>query len=128
MAVSHKQLKNCDTKTRNIVNGYIHEAQQLFPWNENSYFIIPQLINHICLLFYWIKFAFNKEYIGKDIEFINNTTIKKINTDNHSNVAIGGSISGEVCDIFRIEYHFRMNSQRDFCPYFGFYKGAVIDS
>ena len=45
---------------------------------------------HICLLIYWIKFIVNKEYIGKDIEFIINTTIKKINKDNRSNVAIGG--------------------------------------
>ena len=54
------KLKNCDRKTINTVNGYISEIQKLFPWQRNSYFIIPELINHICLSFYWIRFVLKK--------------------------------------------------------------------
>ena len=128
MLSSFKHLKLCDKKTRNTINGYIREIQELFPWEENSYYIIPELVNHICLSFYWIKFAFNKKYIGDNLEFINDTTVTKVKSDTYSVCAIGEAISGDLCDIFRIEYCVKKTGKNDFCPYIGFFKTKSIDS
>ena len=126
-----KETKNCDTKTKNIINGYIHEMQKLFPWEENSYFIIPKLINHICLSFYWIRFAFNRKYAGNNLEFINESTVTKLKGDRstvHSLCSIGESISGDICNSFRIEYHLKdTNKSGEFCPYIGFFTLKSID-
>ena len=128
MATSYKRLKGCDKKTKNIVNGYIHEIQKAFPWQENSYYIIPELVNHICLSFYWIRFAFNKKYKGDYLEFIDESTVTKVNSgaESHSLCAIGKSISLQQCDLFRIEYTLKKAKQY-FCPYIGFFMLNVID-
>ena len=127
-----KVIKGCDTKTKNTVNAYIHEIQKLFPWKENSYYIIPDIINHICLSFYWIRFAFNEKYVGKNIEIVNETTVKRIEqTDGeHALCAIGESVSRKDCDIFRIEYRLKQNNEKvkRFCPYIGFLKMQYVDS
>ena len=65
-----KQLKNCDKKSKRVINGYIHDIQKLFPHKKNSYYIIPELINLICLSFYWVGARFNKENHGEHIEFV----------------------------------------------------------
>ena len=127
MAASFQQLKDCDKKTINIVNGYIHQVQKLFPWQDNSYFIIPPLINHLCLSFYWIKFEFNKKYVGKNLEFIDRKTVTKTVEDNCQPLCfIGGSVSGEMCDIFRIEYLLK-DYNKEYCPYIGYAKLKLID-
>ena len=123
-----KYLKHCDKKTTNVVNGYIHEAQKLFPWTKCSYFIIPQLVNQICLSFYWIRFTFNKEFIGDNLKFLDEKTITKINKDAHSLCAIGESISGDMCDIFRIEYLLKDTMNGYFCSFIGFCGLPFIDS
>ena len=128
MLPSFKHLKNCDNRTIHLVNGYINNAQKLFAWNENSYFIIPPLINQICLLFYWIQFAFNKQFIGRNLVFLDNKTIKKINTSSHSLCAIGESISRDLCDIFRIEYQLKDHPLIGFCAFIGFCGDKIIDS
>ena len=126
MTTSFKHLRNCDKRTLKIVNGYVHQIQKLFPWQENSYFIIPELINHICLSFYWITFAFNTKYIGENIKIINDTTAQKIKSSNSRMCAIGESISADLCDIFQIEYLLK-DHEREFCPFIGFFTLKRID-
>ena len=129
MAASFKQLKYCNNKTQDVVNGYIHEIQKIFPWKDNSYFIIPELINHICLSFYWIRFAFNKQYMGVNLALINDTTLKKIEMYGHAMCLIGDGIgiSSEFCNTFNIEYTIKeAGSPNDFCPYIGFLKWKNI--
>ena len=127
MANAFNQKKNCDEKTTKIVNGYIRKIQKLFPWQENFYFIIPELINHICLSFYWIRFKFNKTYIGDNLEFINDTTVTKTKTGVHELCALQDAISGEMCDIFQVEYCVK-NEIGFYCPYIGFLKLKSIDA
>ena len=120
MSIGLKHLKHCDNRTIHLVDGYINNAQKLFPWEENSYFIIPQLINQICLLFYWLRFTFNKQFIGPNLEFLDYKTITKINKNSHALCAIGKSVSRDMCDIFRIEYHLKDYQDKDFCAFIGF--------
>ena len=128
MATLLKPLKHCDQKTKSIIDGYIHKVQKLFPWQEKSYFIIPELINHLCLSFYWIRFAFNKKYIGDNLKFIDDEAVEKVEGDNHSLCAIGESISRQECKLFRIEYTIEKASTRgEFCPYIGFLMLQSID-
>ena len=127
MATRFKIHNHCDKRTKNIVNGYIHEMQKLFPWQDNSYFIIPELINHICLSFYWIRFTFNKKYTGDNLKFINDTTVGKTKTGGHELCALEKSISGDMCDVFQIEYTLR-NKKDMFCPYIGFFTLNAIDA
>ena len=104
METSFKHLKNCDHKTIKIVNGYIHRVQTLFPWRENSYFIIPEMIHHFCLAFYWIRFTFNTEFIGDNLKIVDDKAVIKVQQNGHSMCAVGESISKDMCDVFKIEY------------------------
>ena len=115
-----KQLiSSCDDRTRNIVNGYIRESQKVFPWQEISYYIIPEVINHICLAFYWIALKFNKKHIHQDLKIINDTTVTR-NTDiiGWALCLIDQSISGWMCDRFTIDFTFNGDSNGTFV---GFY-------
>ena len=127
---SFQQLKYCDNKTTNLVNGYIHELQNIFPWKQNSYFIIPPVISQICLSFYWIRFTFDPDKAGENLEFLDDKTVTKIQNNGYSMCAIGTPISNEMCDMFRIEYHFKKYFGRKVylkCPFIGFGGSAFID-
>ena len=128
MALPFKELKYCDNRTVNLVNGYIHNAQRLLPWSQNSYFIIPEIIHRICLAFYWLQFAINTEFIGDNLKIIGARTVLKEKKDSHSMCAIGKSISRSICDIFRIEYTMKHTNKDRFCPVIGFCGASVIDS
>ena len=129
MATLVKLSSRCDIRTKNIVNGYIRKIQKLFPWQDNSYFIIPQLINHICLSFYWIKFSFNRKYFGKNLQFINDTTVTKDGVSNsHSLCVMKDSISSELCDIFQMECKIKnVDAKELYCCYIGFLYLKSID-
>ena len=103
------------------MNGYINNAQKLFPWKEISYFIIPSLINHICLSFYWISFSFNTEFIGDNLKFLDEKTITKICREHWAVCAIGTAISGDMCDLFRIEYLLK-DFKDNFCAFIVFWR------
>ena len=129
MALSLKKLARCDRRTKSLVNGYIHAIQKLLPWQENSYFIIPESINYICLSFYWIGFAFNTKYMGENLEFPDYKTVTKSKKEGHSLCSIGEAISSDICDIFRIEFKIlKADKDGHFCPWIGFLKLKCIDS
>ena len=52
--LSQINLKNVDLKTIDCVNGYIRESQKLFYNNDNPYYYIPELVNRICILYYFL--------------------------------------------------------------------------
>ena len=45
-------IKNVDDITKKIVFGYIARCQKILPKN-NTYYNIPSLVSHICILYYW---------------------------------------------------------------------------
>eukprot|EP01084_Bolivina_argentea_P059087 107852_1 len=49
--VDPQRVANINQETKNIVYGYIREAECLFA-GDNSYFIVADLIKHLCLLYY----------------------------------------------------------------------------
>ena len=127
MALRLTKLKHFDKRTKLLINGYIHEHQKLLPWRTNSYYTIPELVNHICLSFYFDGGIFNQNNHGNNLLFIDNKTVEKINQNSHSVATIGEPISGQMCDIFTIEYQVNINVSTSkgtsFCPYIGFQKG-----
>ena len=70
------ELKNIDKKTRYIVDGFIHESQALFP-TDNVYYNIPELINQICLIFYYIQECWDEELCKKHFVINDNTIVLK---------------------------------------------------
>ena len=85
------------------MNGYICQIQKMLPWQKNSYLTIPTEINHLCLEYYCpIKISFNTDianYVGNDIQFVNEKTIKKSNRNRQVLCAIQQAILADICDI-----------------------------
>ena len=69
--------KHADAKTKHLVYGYIHELQQqLFPNEESGYYIIPNAIINICIIFYFMVESFTK--CGKDMEVTEKYFVQKV--------------------------------------------------
>ena len=47
-----KKVQKISQREKDIVYGYIKQIQTIFPWKENSYYIIAQLIQDLCLLYF----------------------------------------------------------------------------
>ena len=122
MTSTFKALQYCDKKSRNTVNGYIYDTQRLFPWKQNSYYIIPDIVIHLCLSYFWNAGIFNLEKHGKYLKFIDPKTVQKENESDYSICTVGDVITDEMCDIFRIEYQIKKQGENnDFCPYIGYF-------
>ena len=77
-----KQVKRISQREKDIVYGYIKRIQNIFfPFNENPYYIIVQLIQDLCLLYYRAlidtKILTNDEQ-RKLLEMINNHRYNKL--------------------------------------------------
>ena len=128
MLASFKQTKYCDKASIYLTNGYIHEAQQLFPWKEISYYTIPELVIHICLSFYFDKGVFKTDKHGANLSFSDdNKTVEKVTKSGISLCSMGDtSISSESCDIFIIEYLLDLEKAKSYCPYIGYFMGEKL--
>ena len=124
MAATFKHLEHCDKRSRNLLNGYIRESQKLLPSEENSYYIIPDIIIHVCLSFFWNAGIFNQKKHGKNLRFIDARTVEKVNDSMYSVCTIGDIVTDEMCDIFRYEIKLLSEGKNNqFCPYFGYVIG-----
>ena len=47
-----KRMKQIDDKTKQIVIGFVREAQEMFQYKENPYYNICDLIVRLCLIYY----------------------------------------------------------------------------
>eukprot|EP01084_Bolivina_argentea_P070491 128161_1 len=72
MSFPFKKIKNIDTKSKDIVFGYIKQHQSLLSNN------IPLLINHMCLIYYFSSDKFDQNCIGKDLSIINETCVSMV--------------------------------------------------
>ena len=52
MGADFKPIASIDQKYVDIVFGYVRSIQSLFPVDDNPYYVIAQLIKHLCLLYY----------------------------------------------------------------------------
>ena len=70
------EAKKATQSQRNIdvVNGYMKRAQLLLPYQDNPYYNIPELVNHICINFYNNSEYFTK-YNENNVELNDDTTI-----------------------------------------------------
>ena len=86
-------IKRINQKTKDIVNGYLRVCQQLLPYKENTFYVIPMLINNICTLYYKTYDEWDINAIGTDcILEKDRITIKNTSPS-------GGSISALLTNI-----------------------------
>ena len=75
MALSLEEFKLINQRTKDVVFGFVHESQKLLPCESNSYFLIPDLIIHVCLAYYYTKHAWriSKDYAnsGNNLKLTN---------------------------------------------------------
>ena len=79
--LSLDKVKKIDTKTKYIVERFVRDAQELMP-KDITYFIIPQLIVHWILLYYFMAERFDENnYDEFKYKLLNdNLEIKQINS------------------------------------------------
>ena len=73
MSTKFDVIKKVDQRTKSIINGFMKEAQSLLPFQDNSYYNIPDLVFMITILYY-----FNPEYFsvhGRNMELNENKDI-----------------------------------------------------
>ena len=58
-------IKNIPQRDKDAIYGYIREMQARFP-KDNTFYNIPESINYICALFYFLKDKWDPKYIGQD--------------------------------------------------------------
>ena len=61
-----KQIKFLDQKEKDLVNGYVHESQCLFP-KDNHYCIIPSLVVYTILYYFYDPERFDQSGCGTGI-------------------------------------------------------------
>ena len=66
LSTMDKKLAAADTKTKLTVHGFIHEIQNLFQNENSSFFLMPEGIINICILYYLIAESWSKG--GEKIE------------------------------------------------------------
>merc|ERR1712228_807828 len=102
------------------------DIQESFPFEQNTYFTIPFSINRVCVLYYSIRGEFNRKQCSKNLKFIDDKTVQKINNSSHAHCLFGEPITGSMCSIFRIEFTLKPGTPKSFCPYFGFVVSSSI--
>ena len=81
-------VKYIDQPTTDTVNGYIKKQQNLLPHKENPYYLIPPLVTHLILLYY-----FNNEYfVNTPKGYIISHDKKTIQKTEWSTVSMYGNI------------------------------------
>ena len=97
--------KKLNENTLNVVNGYIRKKQLLLPFLENNYYIIPSLVIHLILLYYFDGeyFATNPVVyeISNDRKIIKKT-MSKWGPSIYGNISIPSTGKGVYFWIFKI--------------------------
>ena len=118
------KIKDAETRQKYIVYGYSRKMEKLLP-KFDKYYSIPNDIIDIILLYYSENLKFNREHHGKEIIFINDTTITK-NEKMGTNVCIfGDEITSKQCNKFKIYIKW---VQCKSCIDMGFLTSSIQDS
>ena len=67
MAFNLESAKKADQKSNHLIFGFVREAQQLLP--VETYYNIPELISHICLVYYFLMDFFDPNLMHPSIEY-----------------------------------------------------------
>ena len=128
MATSFHRLKNINTQTKNLINGYIKSCQnELFGelCQENPYYNIPQLINNYCMLFYEV-FKWYKKRHGPGLELVSDTKVKVTDVHHWAICMFENEISNETCDTFSVTFQvISFGRMEDIC--FGYATGKSLE-
>eukprot|EP01084_Bolivina_argentea_P203089 346909_1 len=100
MAFSLDNLKYINTATCDLVNGYIREFQALLP-AKNTYFIIPNVINYICMIFYANTWDVDNMSIHCELK---ENTVKQIDRSHSSTFLVNIIDSGRHSWKFKISF------------------------
>ena len=86
MASFFEKIKDVDQRTNDVVNGYLRNQQSLLPYTDNPYYLIPSLVIHLILSFY-----FDPEYFESD-----SNGYYKVSDDGKTVQKAGGSYNCSV--------------------------------
>ena len=106
-----KSSAEADQTTIDIVNGYIHDNQSLLPYQENQYFLIPPLVTHLIMAYYFDPEYFAIDLNDYDISQDRKTITKTDNTwykSMHGNVVIQSTVAAIYEWSFKL-LHLRSN-------------------
>ena len=130
------RLKTIDSRTKDLINGYIRECQndhELFGKRalENPYYNIPQLVNNHCVLFYE-TFTWYKQQFGKGLKFLSNNkvTLQQVDRWCWRTCMFENKISSSFCNKFNISFAIRSYGSSRSTPdfYIGYTTGETLES
>ena len=67
MAFNLDDAEWADQKSTDLVFGFVKEAQRLFPLG--TYYTIPALVQHICLVHYFLEDCFDRKLMSESLEY-----------------------------------------------------------
>ena len=119
-------------KQRNLIYGYMRECQLLFP-SDNVYYNIPELINQICLTFYYIQLRFYTQTRGSNLNFPDNDindgqTVEKLKGDGKWSVCIFGDDNDKICGDEYDEFNLWFKWTKSYVMSFGFITSTINES
>ena len=89
--VSLDHVKLVDSRTKDIVFGWIRKMQSNLPQNE-TYYTIPSLVCHWCLLYYFLKESFDPDRIANGMKLSeDDSTLQTVEGTAHLQLEIGSS-------------------------------------
>ena len=85
MSMNLESAKHINQRAKGIVSGFIRSVQHNLPYQDNSFYIIPELIHIIILIFYYGEyFAVAGDYIDIDNSDVNVISFESENKDRFS--------------------------------------------
>ena len=101
------QTTAADQKTKDIVQGYVRKNQSLLPFQQNPYYNIPQLVTHLCILYYYIPEFF--EISGKNLVISDNgNLITRINQSSWDCTAFGHNVIPSMKNNFIYKWYVKI--------------------
>lgn len=106
--LSLKTVQKVDNRTKLLIYGFNRNCRKSLP-EDNPYYDIPDIINNICILFYWIKEFFNLHDAG--IEILENGSLaNKISVHSGWSTVYGDLVLNKpICKNTMIEYEMEIN-------------------
>ena len=96
------EIKNMDKESIYTVYGFIRDSQKMLPKNK-PYYNIPELINKICLIFYYDNDEWDKKYISSGMKLVNKNCLVQTQINYKSSFGKRIIKSGKKNWKFRIE-------------------------
>ena len=100
MSLNFERVKHMNEQTKYVVFGYIRKSEQelLSIHDDDTVYIIPELVTMTCLLFYCFPQIFEQYSDKLHLSGWDNNTITKHGEKSWNNVAYGKELIDSLCD------------------------------